>query len=183
MHDLYLDILPTVNLATFRVNDVSSYSENAPYENGVVEITPPTYNAPTLALRVNKGWSVVFNSSNLRIAPATGGVKSALPDGNYYIKFSVAPNQSVYVAYNYFRNNKQLASYGELITLLNTNKPNISTRDYAEFRKNILTLKQEIDAAKYLAENKFMQDEALLVYAENDKQIELIKNKISWWTK
>ena len=102
MHVLYLDIIQTINLATLRVNDVSVYAEDAPISNAIIEITPPTYTFPSLALRVNRGFSTVFNSSNLRIAPATGGVKSPLPDGNYFIRYSVAPNQSVYVAYNYF---------------------------------------------------------------------------------
>lgn len=180
MHDLYLDIQNTVNLATLRVTDSSVYFENAPYENGIIEITPPTYNSPTLALRVQKSFNIIFNSSNLKIAPSLGGVKSDLPDGNYYIKYSVAPNQTVYVAYNFFRNSKQLKSYGEILCSLKLSKSSISNRHYTELRKDILYLKQDIDAAKYLAENKYMTKEALEMYKENDNQISQIKNKILW---
>ena len=183
MHDLYLDIKDTINLATMRVDDISVYFSNAPKENCILEVTPPTHTYPTLALRFEPGFSVVLNSSNLRIAPVSGGVKSDLPDGNYFIKYSVAPNQSVYVAYNYFRNLKQLKSYGELLCSMRLNKCNIPTRDFYELRKEILILKQDIDGAKFLAENKFMLKEALAVYNDNDKQLDLIKKKVEWYQK
>ena len=44
-------------------------------------------------------------------------------------------------------------------------------------------MKQDIDGAKYLAENKFMTKEATQMYTENDKQLELLKKRIEWHQK
>lgn len=183
MHDLYLDIKDTINEATFRVDDISIYIENAPFENPIIEVTPPTYDYPTLALRPTKNFSIVFNSSNLRIVPATGGVKSPLPDGNYYIKYSVAPNTSVWVAYNYFRNFKQVSSFKDLLCSIKNSKKDIPTRTYVELRKQIILLHQDIVASKYQAENNFEVAQALEMYKENDNQIDLLKKQILWYQK
>lgn len=177
MHDLYLDIQDTLNVNTIRVLDDSIYFQDAPFENAIIEITPPTYTCPTLALRVQKGFNIIFNSSNLRIVPV-GATRSPLPDGKYVIKYSVSPNQSVFVEYIYFRNLRQIDSYKSILSDLYTNRSKIPPKKFKELRMELFLLKQFIDSERAMAEENFMIDEALAVYKECDNQIDIMKNKI-----
>ena len=90
MADLKLDILviPTYNTLTLGVADASTYPTNPPVVSGAtIEINVPSFGVVIKPFSVND--FNIFTSSNLGLSPV--GVDQPLPDGVYYLKYSVAP--------------------------------------------------------------------------------------------
>ena len=90
MADLKLDILviPTYNTLTLGVADASVYPTNPPVVSGAtIEINVPGFGIVSRPFSVND--FNIFTSSNLGITAP--GVDHPLPDGIYYMKYSVAP--------------------------------------------------------------------------------------------
>jgi len=88
MADLKLDILvvPTYNSKTLAINDISVYptTPSAPS----IEITVPGFGSVNLPF--NPGEINVFNSTSLGIT-SVGDQDLPLPDGVYFLKYSIAP--------------------------------------------------------------------------------------------
>lgn len=81
---------------TFMIADISEYPENFNISNPTIEITPPGFPAVTLPFPP-KGIQV-YNSDMLEIT--CGDIECdevPLPDGIYYIKYSIFPNYKYYV--------------------------------------------------------------------------------------
>tara|TARA_R110000782_G_scaffold74248_3_gene148418 strand:- start:1878 stop:2441 length:564 start_codon:yes stop_codon:yes gene_type:complete len=96
MADLKLDILviPTYSVLSLAIMDASTYPDDPPIVSGAtIEITVPSFGIVTLPFYV--GELNLFNSSNLGISEI--GVSEPLPDGIYYIKYSIAPSTINYV--------------------------------------------------------------------------------------
>jgi hypothetical protein len=90
MSTLKLDILvvPTYNTLTLAVADASTYPTTPPnVTSPSIEINVPNFGIVNIPFVVNE--LNVFSSSNLGITPA--GTNDPLPDGIYYLKYSVAP--------------------------------------------------------------------------------------------
>jgi hypothetical protein len=96
MSTLKLDIIvvPTYNTLTMAVSDASTYPTNPPNVSApTLEVNVPNFGIVNVAFvpdQVN-----VLSSSNLGITPI--GVNDPLPDGIYYLKYSVAPANVNYV--------------------------------------------------------------------------------------
>ena len=105
-HQLSLDVLDTLNPKIFRVVDITVYNENLIIDFPTLDITLPGFSTSVRfdeTLIVPKAISN-FNACNLQIQ--TNQCDSApldLPDGIYVIRYSVSPNDIVYVEYNHLR--------------------------------------------------------------------------------
>ena len=89
MSTLKLDILvvPTYNTLTLAVADASIYPTTPPnVSSPSIEINVPNFGIVNLPFKVND--LNVFTTSNLGITPLGN---DPLPDGIYYLKYSVAP--------------------------------------------------------------------------------------------
>jgi hypothetical protein len=90
MSDLKLDILviPTYNTLTLGIADASTYPDDPPnVSSPSIEINVPNFGIVILPFNVNE--LNVFSSATLGITPV--GTTDALPDGVYFLKYSVAP--------------------------------------------------------------------------------------------
>jgi hypothetical protein len=90
MADLRLDILviPTYDNRTLAVLDASTYPPAPPVVNPTIEITVPGFNKVVLPFTINS--FNVFNSESLGLT-SVGNPLLPLPDGVYFLKYSVAP--------------------------------------------------------------------------------------------
>lgn len=90
MADLKLDILviPTYNTLTLGIADVSTYPTSPAISSPTIEITVPTFGKVTLPFNIND--FNIFNSLSLGIT-SVGDSLLPLPDGIYYLKYTVTP--------------------------------------------------------------------------------------------
>jgi len=96
MADLKLDILviPTYNLETLGIADNSIYPVSPAVQSPTIEIDVPGFGLVSLPFNIND--FNVYNSTSLGLT-AVGAPLLPLPDGVYYIKYSVAPAYVNYV--------------------------------------------------------------------------------------
>ncbi len=105
-HTLSLDVLDTLNEAILRIVDTSVYDTIVPIECPILSITAPGFNYSVEfdSSTILPGFSKIFTACDLELQTANCGTKfSKLPDGIYIIKYSVSPNDTVYVEYNYLK--------------------------------------------------------------------------------
>jgi hypothetical protein len=96
MATLKLDILvvPTYNTQTLGIADASTYPVSPPVSSPTIDINIPGLGVVSLPFAIND--FNIFNSTSLGIT-AVGQPLLPLPDGVYYLKYSVAPAFSNFV--------------------------------------------------------------------------------------
>ena len=105
MANLQLDILviPTYNTLTLGVADASTYTSTPPIVSSpTIEITPPGFDVAVIPFTVDD--FNIFTSSNLGITPV--GINQPLPDGVYYLKYSITPAYENFVEKSIMRVDK-----------------------------------------------------------------------------
>lgn len=180
-HQLALDIPETNNVSIFRVVDASIYGEGLEIKCATLQITSPGFTSPTetdvtiYASTKTASFNLVLNACTLGFS--AGDCKSvapALPDGIYKLKYSLSPNDKVYVEYYHLRTTQTYNVYNQQLCKLElaTCEPSVEVRA----RLNELRLiKSYIEAAKIKAEDCHDPNLAmeLLLYAKKrlDKYI------------
>jgi hypothetical protein len=105
-HILSLELPDTLNLCILPILDTSIYSTSNTIDCPLLEITVPGFNYPVQITTpdISPGFYQPFNACDLGLQSTNCGSKnSKLPDGIYIIKYSVSPNDIVYVEYNHLR--------------------------------------------------------------------------------
>jgi hypothetical protein len=125
-HILSLDFPETANKGIFRIKDSSVYSSLIGVSCATLEITPPGYSSPGV-LTVDRDFDLVLNACSMGILgtpynptvapPSTPCDDSCpdLPDGIYNIRYSVSPNDKVYVEYRVLRTVKFYHRYAKVM--------------------------------------------------------------------
>jgi hypothetical protein len=118
-HQLSLEIPNTLNGCIFRVIDTSIYSDEVPVECPKLEITPPgfyqAYDVPNLTENFTE--NITACDMGLQIYNCTIQYND-LPDGVYVVRYSVSPNDKVYVEYNHLRITRALNKINEILCCL-----------------------------------------------------------------
>jgi hypothetical protein len=110
-HQLSLEVPDTNNCSVFRVFDTSIYSDLIEVTCGTLQITSPGFNQP-VSIDVLPGFNLILNACTLGLQSTGCGITSnRLPDGIYVVRYSVSPNDKVYVEYNYLRVCQTLNKY------------------------------------------------------------------------
>ena len=170
-HQLSLEVPDTNNCSVFRVLDTSIYDPHVPVTCNKLEITSPGFNEP-VAIDVISGFNLILNGCTLGIQSAgCGTISERLPDGIYTIRYSVSPNDKVFVQYHYLRvcmiTNKY---FNELCKLeLAACEPEPDVKDQLN---ELRLIKSYIDAAKAKVEqcNDLQEGMELLMYAQSRLQ-------------
>lgn len=165
-HQLDIIIDDSLSTTVFAVRDVSSYIPNIPVKTPVLEVTSPGGEYPVIFDTISAGFSQVINVTTLHLNANGIYPLPALPDGVYNLRYSISPNQRVYIAYNYFRNVRQLNTYTTLLTDIISNRRDYSFKQYEEIKRKLLWYKELIDGAKFLAEDRGDINAANEVYEE-----------------
>lgn len=103
-HILLLSEGKSANEGVLLLNDISIYAPTIPVLCPTLEILPPGYRTPAV-LTITPGAHLVLNACSVGILPTTGCADCApdLPDGIWHLRYSVSPNNEVYVEYNLLR--------------------------------------------------------------------------------
>lgn len=146
--DFYIEEL--LNSKLLIVQDCSWYNPEILVTNGKLDIKFPGSDL-FFTVSVGKDFKYVINSNTLNITNVLD-FKSLkdLPDGIWTIKYSICPNEELFVEYTFLRNTKQLIKWQNLYCNLKLEKCN--KKDYEKELQNIRKIKDLIDAAKYLAD-------------------------------
>jgi hypothetical protein len=166
-HQLSLELPDSNNIRVMRIADTSFYAEDLPVDCSTLSITSPGFNQPR-NIEVVKGFNLPLNACTLGLQ-STGcqQITQPLPDGIYIIRYSVSPNDKLYVEYNHLRITQTNNRYFNLMCELEIGACEPDA-DIKERLGELRLIKSFIDAAK--AKVEFCHDPEkgmeLLTYAK-----------------
>lgn len=166
-HQLSLELPDTNNVKVLRAFDTSLYADTFDTSCGLLQITSPGFNLP-VNIDVLPHFNLVLNACTLGLQrTGCGETSSALPDGIYVIRYSVAPNDKVFVEYNHLRVTQTMNKYATELAKLEMAacEPAAEVKEKLE---ELQLIKSFIDAAKVKVEfaHNPQQGMELLIYAQ-----------------
>ena len=162
-HQLSLEVPDTNNCSVFRIVDTSIYDEHVPVTCTELLITSPGYNQPVVINPI-QGFNLILNGCTLGIQ--TGGcgtVSEVIPDGIYTIRYSISPNDKVFVEYNYLRITAAVNKYYNIYCNVNLSgcEPLQPERDKLT---RLRLLRSMLDGAKAKVEFCHNNDQGMAIY-------------------
>ncbi|TXG78751.1 hypothetical protein E6Q11_00435 [Candidatus Dojkabacteria bacterium] len=149
-HVLSLEAPDTLNLCQLRLVDTSVYNPDVEVKCPLLQITVPgfNYSVQLESPVVTPGFMLNLTACDLELQhQGCGTTFNTLPDGIYVIRYSVSPNEHVYVEYNHLRMSKALTTYKELLCELDLGacEPDAKTaKKWADLNK----IRMYLEAAK-----------------------------------
>jgi hypothetical protein len=117
-HKLSIEIPDVLTNCIFRVIDTSTYNDYVPVDCPKLEITAPGFTT-AVALSPGTDFSVNYTACDLDLQLTNcDTTRNSLPDGVYVVRYSVAPNDTVYVEYNHLRITQALNKINDLLCCL-----------------------------------------------------------------
>ena len=114
-HILSLEVPTVLNTCIISVLDTSIYSELIPVTCPTLNVTVPGFKFST-QLTIIPGENKILTACDLQLQTQNcATVLSDLPDGIYVFKYSVSPNDLVFVEYNHLRISKALNTYNSIL--------------------------------------------------------------------
>lgn len=165
-HVLSLELPDTMNKCILRIVDTSVYNELSPVKCPVLQVALPgfTYSVAFDQTRIQTGFSLNLTACDLQVQTVNCGEKfNDLPDGIYVIKYSVSPNDIVYVEYNHLRITNALTKYQTLFCNLDLAACDPSTEIKAKLHK-LRLIRSYLDAAKAKVEYCHEADKGMALY-------------------
>lgn len=120
-HKLSLEALQVSNDCVLRIIDTSIYNSDVPIECPILEVTLPGFAysvqfSTDTTPAITPGFMLSLTACDLELQFQNCGTSfSSFQDGVYVIKYSVAPNDEVYVEYNHLRITKALNCYNRIM--------------------------------------------------------------------
>ena len=170
-HILSLEVLDVKNLGILKITDTSVYSDKIDVDCETLHITVPGFNDP-VAIDVIQGFDLVIDACDLYIQTSgCGSTLKDLPDGVYNIRYSVSPNDKVYVEYTHLRITSILEQwYRQLCQLeMAACEPK---EDVKKDLKELQLIKSFIDAAKSKVEYCHDVDAGMELYNYAKKKLD-----------
>lgn len=114
-HVLSLEVPTVMNACILSVIDTSVYSPLVPVTCPTLNVTPPGFSY-SVQIELTPGFSQILTACDLQMQlQQCGEIYADLPDGIYIIKYSVSPNDLVYVEYNHLRITQALIRYNKIL--------------------------------------------------------------------
>jgi hypothetical protein len=114
-HVLSLEVPTVMNDCILTVIDTSVYSSSIPVVCETLNITVPGFTT-SVDIPVTKDFLKNVTACDLNLQTVDcGNTYVPIPDGIYVIKYSVSPNDVVYVTYNHLRITKALNMYNDIL--------------------------------------------------------------------
>jgi hypothetical protein len=145
-HILSLEIPTVANCEILSIRDTSQYTDLLPIDCPELLITTPGFNSPAL-VAVTPNFDLNLTACDLGIQTSDCGTsRIEIPDGVYVVRYSVSPNDKVYVEYNHLRITKILTLYYKILCDLDlkTCEPTVDRKELVDKMNYLRTL---IDAA------------------------------------
>jgi hypothetical protein len=170
-HILSLDIPETLNTKIFRVVDTSTYSTNLGITCNRLQILLPGY-LEEVILEILPNSENVFNACTLHLQDTNCDTAlSELPDGIYTIRYSVAPNDKVWIEYNYLRIAQTLNTYYNILCSINLTGAEPLATEKEKLNK-LRMLKMMLEGAKAKVEFCNNPEQGQLIFNYAKKQID-----------
>ena len=169
-HILSLEVPTVANCEILKIVDTSQYASNLAIDCAQLLITPPG-SVQVSAIDVQPGFDLNVNACAINLQ--TSGCdhsRAHLPDGIYIIRYSVSPNEKVYVEYNTLRTTTLLSEYYKKLCDLDITpcEPTSTKQQLLAEMKYIRTL---IDAAKAKVEYCQSPNEGMELYKFAKKKL------------
>jgi hypothetical protein len=120
-HVLSLEVPTVLNTCVMTVMDTSVYTDLIPVVCETLAITVPGFTYSN-EISVSAGFLENITACDLGLQTADCGTSYIdIPDGIYIIKYSVSPNDQVYVEYNHLRMSKALGLYNKILCQVDVN--------------------------------------------------------------
>jgi hypothetical protein len=114
-HILSLEVPTVLNTCILSILDTSVYTLSIPVTCPTLNVTVPGFNYST-QLTIVPGDNTILTACDLQLQTVgCGDILNNLPDGIYVIKYSVSPNDQVFVEYNHLRISKALNTYNNIL--------------------------------------------------------------------
>ena len=160
-HNLSLYIPNILNECIIKIEDISVYAELLAIDCPLLQITPPGF---TYAVHFHDGapnGSYFLTAVDLELGTSA---EDPLPDGVYVIRYSVSPNDKVFVEYNYLRTTSIMNKYYKILCNLEVSNCE-PPRELAETLNKMRMIKMLIEAAKAKVEYCHSVTEGMDMYA------------------
>ena len=152
-HKLSLEALDVMNDCVLRIVDTSVYSTSVPVDCPILEITLPGFKysiqfGETTTPAIAPGFMLNLTACDLELQFNNCGSQfSAFPDGIYVIKYSVAPNDEVYVEYNHLRITQASIKYEKVMCDIDVAACE-PTKEITKKLEQLRLIKMYLEAAK-----------------------------------
>lgn len=147
-HVLSLEVPDVMNPCIIKIFDTSVYASSMPVVCPTLNVTVPGFNYSS-QLEVEQDFNLTLTACDFNLQ--TTGCDTAdyanLPDGIYVIKYSVSPNEYVYVEYNHLRITRALIKYQKLLCDLDVANCEPSEKVKSKMDQ-LQTIKLYLEAAK-----------------------------------
>jgi hypothetical protein len=163
-HVLSLEVPDVMNTCIIKIFDTSVYATGMPVVCPILNVTVPGFNYSS-EISVTPGFSLTLTACDLGLQ-STGcdtSVYSNLPDGIYIIKYSVSPNEFVYVEYNHMRITQALNKYYNILCQLDVSDCDPSAI-VEEKLKKLRKIKMYLEAAKAKVEFCHEPEKGMRIY-------------------
>jgi hypothetical protein len=146
-HVLSLEVPTVMNSCILSINDTSVYSPLVPITCPTLNVTVPGF-AYSCQFEVTPGFNQILTACDLQLqTQQCGEVYASIPDGIYIIKYSVSPNDVVYVEYNHLRITQALIRYNKALCDLDLAACEPSAKVQQKLEK-LRMIRMYLDAAK-----------------------------------
>lgn len=136
---LDINIIDTHSFKTLGIMDTSIYNPDIAIEEVTIEITPPGYKIPSQPYFKEKGLNI-YNSNSVGITRASCQEELVdLPDGLWKIKYSICPNDKLYIEKIFLKTDKIQCKFDQ--SFLNLDLSSCDT----EIERNKLKQLQDIE--------------------------------------
>jgi hypothetical protein len=146
-HVLSLEVPTVMNSCILRIVDTSVYSSLVPLTCPTLNVTVPGF-AYSNQIDVTPGFTENLTACDLQLQTVNCGTKYVdIPDGIYIIKYSVSPNDQVYVEYNHMRVTQAMNKYYKILCEVDANacEPPLKVKQRLE---ELRLIKMYLEAAK-----------------------------------
>lgn len=151
--ELLLNFNPGTSLKSFMIEDASIYNPNLPITCGQLSVKAPGFTyphtfepLPEFKLKINLGNLGLQNTDSVNCL-------GELPDGNYEIRYSINPNDKLFVEYNYYNVAKLNSLYIKQLCNYFNNMCNMSKKEQTAETDRLFEIRQLIEYAKHSAED------------------------------
>ncbi len=169
-HILALSIPNTTNEGILLIDDISVYDTVLPVTCPNLQITPAGFTYPASIEPDTKGFRLVLSACTIGIVSPGGCATGlpALPDGIWDIRYSVSPNDGVFVSYKILRVVKALNRYMNLLGKLRL-PTSLPTQELIYQLQQLDLIYNFILSAKVTVEDFHIYDDGInqLRYAES----------------
>lgn len=153
-----------MNPCIIKLFDTSVYAPNVPIICPVLNITVPGFvYSSELAITENFNTTLTACDLDLQSTGCDTSEYANLPDGVYVIKYSVSPNEYVYVEYNHLRITQALNKYYKILCELDVSDCE-PRKEIEDKLKQLRKIKSYLEAAKAKVEVCHEPDKGMRIY-------------------